>query len=87
MIVKLSMKLTNILCETQLTESGKIKEQDNSGLEVELASMASFQPSGLLYDGNGVQPDILIEPIPTDFLMDQTDSVLDAAIEFILESR
>ncbi|MEM7737044.1 MAG: hypothetical protein AAF267_14780 [Deinococcota bacterium] len=49
--------------------------------------MASFQPSGLLYDGNGVQPDILIEPIPTDFLMDQTDSVLDAAIEFILESQ
>jgi len=43
--------------------------------------MASFQPNGKLYDGNGIQPDIVIEPIPTDFI-GKTDSVLEAAIKY-----
>jgi C-terminal processing protease CtpA/Prc len=44
--------------------------------------MASFQPNGKLYDGNGIQPDIVIEPVPTDFI-GRTDTFLDRAIELI----
>jgi hypothetical protein len=50
----------------------------NSQIRIQLSSMASFQPNGKLYDGNGIQPDIIVEPIPTDFI-GETDSVLDAA--------
>ena len=52
----------------------------NSLITVRLSSMASFQPSGKLYDGNGIQPEIMAGPIPTDFI-GETDSVLDAALE------
>ncbi len=54
----------------------------NNMIAVSLSSMASFQPNGKLYDGNGIQPDIIVEPVPTDFI-GQTDTVLDAAINFI----
>ena len=50
----------------------------NSQIRIQLSSMASFQPNGRLYDGNGIQPDVIIESIPTDFI-GETDSVLDAA--------
>lgn len=50
----------------------------HSLINIGLSSMASFQPDGKLYDGNGVQPDVIIEPIPTDFI-GKTDSVLQAA--------
>ena len=54
----------------------------NSLISIRLSSMASFQPNGKLYDGNGIQPDVVIEPIPTDFI-GKTDTVLDAAISYI----
>jgi C-terminal processing protease CtpA/Prc len=54
----------------------------HSLINIGLSSMVSFQPNGKLYDGNGIQPDIIIEPIPTDFI-GKTDSVLDAAIGHI----
>jgi hypothetical protein len=50
----------------------------HSLINIGLSSMASFQPNGKLYDGNGIQPDVIIEPIPTDFIR-KTDSVLQAA--------
>ncbi|MCP4614694.1 MAG: hypothetical protein GY845_38935 [Planctomycetes bacterium] len=50
----------------------------NSHIRVHLSSMVSFQPNGKLYDGNGIQPDVIIEPIPIDFI-GKTDSLLDAA--------
>jgi C-terminal processing protease CtpA/Prc len=50
----------------------------NCQIRISLSSMASFQPNGELYDGNGIPPDIIVEPIPTDFI-GGTDSVLDAA--------
>jgi len=52
----------------------------NSLIAVNLSSMASFRPNGKLYDGNGIQPDIIAEPIATDFI-GETDPVLDAALE------
>jgi C-terminal processing protease CtpA/Prc len=48
--------------------------------------MASFQPNGQLYDGNGIQPDILVEPAPTDFI-GQTDTLLETAIRTIGEKN
>lgn len=55
----------------------------NSGLKVGLGSMVSFQRDGRLYDGNGVQPDILVAPSPNSFLRDGGDNVLSRAIQFI----
>ena len=55
-----------------------------SRIEVRLASMASFQPDGRLYDGNGIEPDIEVSPSPESFLKDGKDSVLEAAIEKLL---
>ena len=51
----------------------------NSYIRICLSSMASFQPNGKLYDGNSIQPDVMIEPIPTDFI-GKTDTILEAAI-------
>ena len=52
----------------------------HSRIMVKLSSMASFRPDGRMYDGRGIQPDVLVEPVLTD-LIGRTDSVLDAAIE------
>ncbi len=54
-----------------------------SGLSLRLASMASFQPNGLLYDGNGVHPDIVVEPTPDYFLRGGADNVLEAALDLL----
>jgi hypothetical protein len=55
-----------------------------SGLVVRLASMASFRPDGRTYDGVGVEVDLEVLPIPTDFT-GETDSVLAAALARLLE--
>jgi len=54
----------------------------NSGIRIHLSRMASFQSNGKLYDGNGIQPDIVVEPVPTDFI-GKTDTVLETAIKYI----
>jgi Peptidase family S41 len=48
------------------------------GTSVRLATMASFKPDGSLYDGRGVEPDVIAPRRATD-LIDRTDSQLDAA--------
>lgn len=58
----------------------------NSGLKVGLGSMVSFQRNGRLYDGNGVQPDILVAPSPVYFLKGGTDNVLLRATQFIQQT-
>ncbi len=57
-----------------------------SGIELRLSSMASFRPDGRLYDGRGVEPDVLVEPTPEDAL-GRTDTILDAAIIRLREAR
>ncbi|MHC5163765.1 MAG: S41 family peptidase, partial [Planctomycetota bacterium] len=47
----------------------------HSDIRVKLSTMASFRPNGKLYDGNGIQPDVHCEPIPTDHI-GQTDTLL-----------
>ncbi len=49
-----------------------------SNLRVQLSSMASFRHDGTLYDGKGIQPDVILRPSPTD-VVGATDSLLDAA--------
>lgn len=50
----------------------------HSGLDVRVSSMASFQPDGKLYDGNGVAPDVVVEPNATDWI-GRTDTLFEAA--------
>jgi Tol biopolymer transport system component len=54
-----------------------------SGLSLRLASMASFQHTGLLYDGNGIEPDVIVDPAPDFFLDGGEDNVLEAAISML----
>lgn len=56
------------------------EELPNSGIHVSLASMASFQPDGQLFDGRGIQPDVYVEPSPESFLIGGRDNILDKAI-------
>ncbi|GIK15815.1 MAG: hypothetical protein BroJett003_07790 [Planctomycetota bacterium] len=51
----------------------------HSGIEVRLSSMASFRADGWLYDGSGIEPDVLAPATPDD-LIGRTDSVLDLAV-------
>jgi C-terminal processing protease CtpA/Prc len=49
--------------------------------------MASFRPDGRMYDGRGVEVDIEVNPVPQDYIIRGSDTLLDAAIEKILMSR
>ncbi|MFC1765131.1 S41 family peptidase [Planctomycetota bacterium] len=53
-----------------------------SSVRIDLSSMASFQRNGLLYDGRGIPPDIVIEPEAT-FYIGQSDDTLKAAMDFL----
>ena len=53
-------------------------------LRFRLASMASFQPDGKLYDGNGVIPDQIIEPT-ANYFIGKSDRVLDEGIRIIAQ--
>jgi hypothetical protein len=46
--------------------------------------MASFQRDGRLYDGRGVEPDVMVRPQPSDWI-GKSDSVLDAALKHLRE--
>jgi len=59
----------------------------NSGLDLYLSSMASFQNTGQLYETNGIQPDIYLEPRPEFFLQGGDDRVLRYAIQRIVGTR
>jgi len=51
-------------------------------LSTRLASMASFKPDGGLYDGNGIQPNVRIDPLP-EYYVAGRDNLLEAAVEQI----
>jgi Tol biopolymer transport system component len=52
-----------------------------SRLSMSLASMASFQWTGQLYDTRGIQPDIVVHPGPTYFLNGGKDNILEDALK------
>lgn len=51
-------------------------------LVLRIGTMASFQADGKLFDGNGIQPDVLIEPIP-EYYIGGRDNVLEEAVRRI----
>ena len=55
----------------------------HSECRVSCASMASFQPNGKLYDGNGVEPDVVVQPTAGYFLRGGKDPFMAKAIELI----
>lgn len=59
---------------------GRTFEIPNSFVSVRLSSMASFRSNGKLFDRSGVEVDIDIDPLPTDFI-GQSDVVLERALE------
>ncbi|MFI4896218.1 MAG: S41 family peptidase [Phycisphaerales bacterium JB059] len=61
--------------------SARSRSYEVAGLEVRLASMASFQPDGRLYDGNGVRPDVVVERRARDLLRGGGDRQLERALE------
>jgi C-terminal processing protease CtpA/Prc len=52
----------------------------NSAIALRLSSMASFQRDGKLYDGRGVEPDVMLQPAAGDWI-GKTDTALDAAVK------
>ena len=56
-----------------------------SGCRVKCASIASFQPNGKLYDGNGIEPDVLVQPTPEYFLEGGDDPFIAKAMEVLSE--
>ena len=55
----------------------------NSRLTVRCASMASFQPNGLLYDTHGIEPDIEVEVPPAYYLKGGPDVILERALTYL----
>jgi Tol biopolymer transport system component len=52
-----------------------------SRMSFSLASMASFQWTGRLYDTRGIHPDIVVHPGPTYFLTGGKDNILEEALK------
>ncbi|MDP9766533.1 S41 family peptidase [Deinococcus enclensis] len=61
----------------------RVHRLPGSGLHVRLASMASFQPDGRLFDGHGVDVDVHVPPTPETFLQGGHDSLLGEALAFV----
>lgn len=61
----------------------QVVELPSSGLRVRFASMASFQASGELFDGRGVQPDVTVHPEPEYYLSGGFDTVLARGLSLI----
>ncbi|MEM1071014.1 MAG: protein kinase [Planctomycetota bacterium] len=60
------------------TQSAEIAD----GINIRVGSMVSYQPNGELFDGNGVTPDVKIQPKPTDFI-GESDELLTWAVNRI----
>lgn len=55
----------------------------NSQIRLTLCQMASFASNGMLYEGNGVVPDVVLQPVLRD-LLGRGDTVLEAAVARLL---
>ncbi len=55
-------------------------------LRLRIGSIASFQSDGKLFDGNGILPDVLLEPSP-EYYIGGPDSVLEEAVKRIARNR
>lgn len=79
-------ELPNVTLVGESTGGGSGRSQGytlaHSNIKVRLSSMASFQPNGQLFEGNGVSPDIEVKESISDILR-KTDSPFEKAIEII----
>jgi hypothetical protein len=50
---------------------------------IALSSMASFRANGKLFDGNGVEVDVIAKPRIADYFSDDADSVLERGMSVI----
>jgi len=55
-------------------------------LVLRIGSMVSFQADGKLFDGNGIRPDILVEPAP-EYYIGGRDNVLEEAVRRIRRGK
>lgn len=62
--------------------SARSVSMDLGPARVRLASMASFQSDGKLFDGHGVQPDKVVHATP-EFFIGRTDRVLASAVQLL----
>ncbi|MFA5552844.1 MAG: S41 family peptidase [Trueperaceae bacterium] len=80
--------LPNVLLVGEASGGGSARAQvvelPNSGVKARFASMASFQATGELFDGTGVQPHVRVKVEPDYFVSDGTDHVLQAAKDELL---
>ncbi len=80
--------LANVVLVGEPSSGGSARAQvvelPMSGIKARFASMASFQASGELFDGRGVQPDVMVTPDPTYFLEGGRDLVLERAQQLVL---
>ena len=53
-------------------------------LRLRIGSMVSYQSDGRLFDGNGVLPDVRVEPVP-EFYIGGRDNTLEEAVKRIME--
>jgi hypothetical protein len=76
------MRNITLIGEPSIGASGAriITTLQNSGLDLYLSSMASFQNTGELYETNGIMPDIHLEPLPEYYLAGGPDTTLEYAI-------
>jgi hypothetical protein len=58
---------------------------EHSELGLRLSSMASFQNTGRLFDGVGVEPDIHLDPEPEYYLVNGPDIVLERAVQIVMD--
>ncbi len=83
-------ELPNVTLMGQATSGGSARsvgyDLEHLGVAVKLGTMVSYQPSGELYDGVGVQPDVEFERVATD-LIGETDRVLEEAERYLLEGQ
>lgn len=83
-------ELPNVTLVGQTTGGGSGRSRSytlpHSKIELRLSSMASFQPNGTLFEGNGVEPDVAVEESISDILR-TTDSQLSAAVEMIVNHK
>ncbi|MBL9077165.1 MAG: hypothetical protein JNL08_06670 [Planctomycetes bacterium] len=70
--------------ETTSGGSGRARpyELPRSGVRLQLSTMASFRPDGVLFEGNGVVPDVEVATQPGD-LIGSSDAVLERALELL----
>jgi hypothetical protein len=53
-----------------------------SGIKLRVSTMLSYRPDGKFYDGRGIEPDVVVPAVPTDWT-GKTDTQLDAAVKLL----